>query len=823
MSGLRDRPAPAPRPPARDTRNAVLVMLTLGLLVFSDCVFRGGMLYQRDLSVFFAGWAEAFARCVADGSWPLWNPHPTFGQPMLATALAQVLYPTTWLNLVVQFPIQMTVSAVLHLAIAGVGVWALLRGLGGSQLAALAGGIAWAASGPFLSSASMPNMYVAAAWLPWVLHLAHRTLGRQRLRDAVLWGAGLAAMVFAGSPDLAVMAVMAVPALAGDADLVAAVRRRPWRALTVAALAGALALALSAIQSLPTLELARTSMRADLQESWRTFWSNHPFIVAQAVLPLTFDPLPLAREWRALLFEGREPFLSSIYMGGPLLALATAGALASRSRMRWSFLLLAALGLLLSFGRHTPVYSLAVEALPVLKAFRYPSKFVVLTGAGLAALAGLGIDAWRDPRAGTRSLWLVAIAAPQVALSASALYLSRPGAVWRALLDPTFADRYPTIVAFGAVCSHLKLAAALTAVVAVVAGVRAWRPRRGAAGAASVALVALLDLVVHTRALNPVVPREAGRYRPAIVEGVAHRRPNRTLVLDYADRRLSSLVLGRPVGIAWPIDSGSVLQFAMQREYPVTIGSGSWGIEGFPSDVPMVNTKDAMLAVYALKTTVPSARYGRVLRTFGVDYVVSLHEGGLAGPLELVARHVSPFIQGEARLWRVRDPLPRAYWVGRASTGDLNELLHRVLEDPGFEPRREVVLDGEGPGARLSSSPSGGGSGEARIVALGPDRLAVETAADTDGYLVVTESWAPGWRAEVDAHAAPVLKANGVFRAVRVPAGRHRVDMTYRPLSVTVGLGISFVGFLAAAVAWRLGRRDRADDVATASPAELRA
>ena len=58
----------------------------------------------------------------------------------------------------------------------------------------------------------------------------------------------------------------------------------------------------------------------------------------------------------------------------------------------------------------------------------------------------------------------------------------------------------------------------------------------------------------------------------------------------------------------------------------------------------------------------------------------------------------------------------------------------------------------------------------------------------------------PGWEADVDGTATPILRANLAFRAVAVPAGSHRVTMTFRPSSARNGLilsGLSAVAILA--------------------------
>jgi uncharacterized membrane protein YfhO len=53
---------------------------------------------------------------------------------------------------------------------------------------------------------------------------------------------------------------------------------------------------------------------------------------------------------------------------------------------------------------------------------------------------------------------------------------------------------------------------------------------------------------------------------------------------------------------------------------------------------------------------------------------------------------------------------------------------------------------------------------------------------------VVTDAADPGWQARIDGASTPVLTANIAFRAVAVPAGRHRIEMRYRPKALTLGL-----------------------------------
>jgi uncharacterized membrane protein YfhO len=126
-----------------------------------------------------------------------------------------------------------------------------------------------------------------------------------------------------------------------------------------------------------------------------------------------------------------------------------------------------------------------------------------------------------------------------------------------------------------------------------------------------------------------------------------------------------------------------------------------------------------------------------------------------------------------------------------------------MLLDPGFDPAREIVLP-SGPAAPAD----GAFSATARLVAREADRVALEAELGGDGYVVLVDAWDPDWQARVDGRPAELLRANVAFRAVAVPAGRHGIEMRYRPATLPWGLGITGVAVLAGAVL--AGRRTRA-------------
>ncbi len=73
-----------------------------------------------------------------------------------------------------------------------------------------------------------------------------------------------------------------------------------------------------------------------------------------------------------------------------------------------------------------------------------------------------------------------------------------------------------------------------------------------------------------------------------------------------------------------------------------------------------------------------------------------------------------------------------------------------------------------------------------------PDFLQFRYQAPTDGWLMITDRWAPGWKAEVNGNPEPVYGADFLFRAVQVQAGMNTVTFRYQPRTWAASIIISW-------------------------------
>jgi hypothetical protein len=158
---------------------------------------------------------------------------------------------------------------------------------------------------------------------------------------------------------------------------------------------------------------------------------------------------------------------------------------------------------------------------------------------------------------------------------------------------------------------------------------------------------------------------------------------------------------------------------------------------------------------------------------------------------------------GDVKIYENLGVLPRAFVVPEVIISEGDAAL-AVMREAGFDPARQVILEPPvaTPAAALATAPCLDCVYTTTLALYQPEQVVVDVEAACPGWLVLTDSYYPGWRASLDGQPASIARADLLFRAVAVPAGAHRVEFVYDPLSFKLGAAISL---LALAVAGLVG------------------
>lgn len=145
------------------------------------------------------------------------------------------------------------------------------------------------------------------------------------------------------------------------------------------------------------------------------------------------------------------------------------------------------------------------------------------------------------------------------------------------------------------------------------------------------------------------------------------------------------------------------------------------------------------------------------------------------------------------RIWQYTQALPRTIFATKYVVKTYAQDSIDSLYDARTNLGNTVILD-QAPGVNLSSTafPHAG----AVIIKYDLNSVTIRTKSDSDGFVLLTDNYYPGWTVTMDGRSEPVYRADYSFKAAFVPKGTHTVVFQYVPQSVIIGGIITVSGFL---------------------------
>lgn len=371
----------------------VAAIVGFGVALLYPLVLQGRALYWGDLFLYFYPLESYVKDQFAAGKVPFWNPYVLCGQPLVGNPQAWVFYPTTALLPFIPVWLYFTLNTLLHLCLAGGGMYLFLRRLSHDRTAALLGGITYMGSGFLMARVQFPTMIMAAAWLPWMLVLVDRVIDRPAIGYASLLGIVVALEILAAHTQLAYLSF--VTAILYALARIRQIRKHQIRARRAfAVMAGALLAGTSAgsVYLLPAIQLFGLSTREKLTWMQANRFVLLPEQLINFVFP-TFYGHPAHGDYWG---EGNfwEP---CVYLGVIPLVLAFYAAFRAATRPAARFF--ATLGfvtLWLATGRFGGLYWPAFYTVPGLASFHDPARFAFVTVFCFSCLAAFGMRTLRD-------------------------------------------------------------------------------------------------------------------------------------------------------------------------------------------------------------------------------------------------------------------------------------------------------------------------------------------------------------------------------------------------------------------------------------------
>lgn len=147
--------------------------------------------------------------------------------------------------------------------------------------------------------------------------------------------------------------------------------------------------------------------------------------------------------------------------------------------------------------------------------------------------------------------------------------------------------------------------------------------------------------------------------------------------------------------------------------------------------------------------------------------------------------HTTGILNGSLIVGRLSNPLSRAFCVTGVSEDKTDEFMHEL----------NPILDDDNNTIKTTSyefhlKP-------ADIVKYQPEEVSVTVDIKEDAYLVLTDLHHPFWHARIDGQETVISPAFHIFRAVKVPSGKHDIyfycEVPYFRTSIVISLALLFL------------------------------
>ncbi|MDD5222727.1 MAG: YfhO family protein [bacterium] len=728
----------------------LLLLLGLAFVFWGEALAPGKMFYFRDI------YSEILAKKYfwSGSSGPtLWFPFDFFGIPYASNPQAEAFYFPNFMFSILGPERGVVYDVVFYHLLFLSTFYLALRKIGFKEEASLIGSIGFGFGGYLISLGSIPLFFRTIAWLGLLIICLDEALETKWLRWTLWLGLVMAVQILGGEIQLAGMSWV----LAFGMVALAPRKRTSPRDLFRASGAMALGLVWGVILILPQIaltgELVTLSNRAGgMNLSDAMVWSLAPSQLISLIVPNYLLPSTAGQFWGLGFFHGFPYFLSH-YLGVTLLLMVVLS-WAGPGKWRGLFwLALALFGLVMILGDSAGVYTFFYKHLPGFNLFRFPEKFFLFLNFGSAMLAVYGYEYCSLRR--QFSPW-----------GSGACFLAAAVIIILLLIYPLriqeFKDNYHTVTEYLYWRNILRVSMFFLLGLGLV--LSAGKLSRGGLGL-GLALVLFGDLFFAHYRLNPVTKMEFFQPNEYIKNLLAQEKdrivPPRIFSISPPKQ---DLILQR---LSDPVLSFKDFQNSLESGWAVYFGLNNirWaGGTFYPKEVSK------------FKKIIGAAKWpdnDLILARAGVEYLY-YRDRGFTG---------------------IPGAFPRAMVFYQARALSDQDQIIKLWSTPDFPAEQVLLVETEPekltPGSKLMKSEP------AAVMEYQNEKVAVEAEAREAGWLLLLDSYYPGWKAEVDGRPGEIYRGDGFFRAVKIPQGKHRVVFHYYPAVFRNSVGVSATGLLA--------------------------
>ncbi len=772
----------------------------LSLVPSFVAISQGAWPFDDDAVALFGPWRQWTRDLLQAGVLPLWNPHLFLGMPFMSNGQTSVLYAPNVVYWILPIRGAMLLDAIFHSVILGVGGYALARALlrtrNASWLCALC--LMLGSGVATHLSVGHTTWHAARAFLPWLLWALILFVRNHQSKHLFALAGFFALQLFAGYPPYVLWSacwcvVFFVAWLwASRTSLSEALRLMCSRRLL---LPGVLLLLLSAALVLPLRETsAQSTHGAEIPYNIAVSPSSTLYGWVRLALPNFFGGNRNA-QWSIEKFSHEE----AAYIGLLPLALALLSPLFWRWKNESSLAanceesefdprrfvavvwLILPIALILSLGDHTPIYRALYDTLPPLRMFRVPARWLEIWFFAACVLAAFGWDAALGISTRHKKTIFSGITILALLLFFGVILINFwpvDSALWMETAQWTkrfMRADYALRLEYAAYLKSFALQSLMLAFGVLLGALMVLlRVRSAGASAKMNWRIGLLILIACDLLL---VFWSSARYAR---EGWP-KKPWPSGIEKYYSSSDRWNTAFEDTAFGYGLDQALPLEIDLLGGYDALASRDFFAFAG------VIENQETWSSQYQASYLDPLLRAAAVTHVFASQ----------GSPwLQLLPQHnaklIAKFGDGkkQMQLWKLLKPWPRAFLTSRIKHAPRENQL-QLLRKMALRSTPGVVTD-DGMFPNLQSTRN---TRQSKLKwSRGNNFSTLEIQTSHPQILVESEALFPGWRAWINGNPAKIERANFLFRAVEVPAGKSRIVFIYDNQTFRIGMFLSLLG-----------------------------
>ena len=765
---------------------AVAILALLATLLFADVILGVNSFYMRDLTRYYYPTKQILREIVQGGEFPYWNRYFSGGQPIAANPEHEVFYPLTWLILLPSYHAGYVAHILIHIYIGLIGMYALLRSMELRPPAAFFGALSFGLGGLYLSYINLLPILFCAAWLPLICLFVRRFMLRPTWRDFALSSLFLGLQFLVGEPTT----VMSTGFLIGmyalyrgwyaardNGERVSAVIPEMFARVVFIAFISLAAVAVGAAQMIPALDHVGDSARSrvfdfSLVSAWSLPWAK----LAEIIYPNILGHISIDRVmwyWGGGLYSGMgSPFLFSIYNGLLITAFAIAGFFVRARGARFVLILIAS-SLAIALGAHTPLLKALYDA-HIATSIRYPEKFALIGVFAMLIFAAQMLDRMLagDDTVREAAMGFILATALVAFVIGVVGFLPFYGQQFRRMWGLGQGVAANRMVSISRIDWLVAAARGGMLMMLLASYPQARRRFKSALWLALLGVFVIADLGPVVHQLNPRMPTRFFTADPPADAALPKNREAFRVFHEsdwYGQEEIARKYFSTGDAVYWIVRNGLFpmtpaghrIRTVIERDYDKTALLPTIDFTDSVWDVKRSGKSDWWRPFVAMS----NAWYRGVYRPFEAEKKRVNGNMKVARPIDFIPVEHYPRYYFADQIVTIRD---RKDFAHKLSTESFTDAVAFVRER-SFVPARGVVR-----GYTESSNAA-----------------SIDVESQGDGFLVMSITPHKYWTITVDGKRAAPLVTNIAYQGIRVPAGRHRVEMRYRNTLVDAGLKIS--------------------------------